>query len=224
MQFIFIFDSKLTWNKHLVDIKSIAAKNLNLLKTLSHSRFGSDRKLLLRIHQSIILPTIEYGSFVYASASKTNLTKLDSIHRSGIRISTGAFRTSPKESLLVDSGMLPLSFKRDKQLIKFTYKVLSYSKHPLHGFIKDEMRCAKNERRKLNYQPVYLRGRKAINNFNMSFYDFYFNEQKFCQVPPWQSKLIIIDRLSNYNKNDTNVKVYNKTWADQKSETFRDCP
>ena len=48
------FDSKLNWTPHLKIVKARATRNLNLIKMLSHSHFGSDRKLLLRIHKMII--------------------------------------------------------------------------------------------------------------------------------------------------------------------------
>lgn len=39
------FDVKLNWKKHITEIKPKSFKNLNLLKMLSNSNFGLDRKL-----------------------------------------------------------------------------------------------------------------------------------------------------------------------------------
>ena len=44
---------------------------------------------------------------LYNTASAGRLNKLDSIHREGIEIYTGAFRTFPVESLHVDANDLP---------------------------------------------------------------------------------------------------------------------
>ena len=68
-----IFDSKLTWNEHIKYIKAKAMRSLNLLKILSHSKYGSDRKTMLRLLEMSILPIIDYGSILYESASDNQL-------------------------------------------------------------------------------------------------------------------------------------------------------
>jgi hypothetical protein len=44
-------------------------KKLNLLKTLSHKKWGSDKRMLLRIHQMVILSILRYGNTGYGSAT-----------------------------------------------------------------------------------------------------------------------------------------------------------
>jgi hypothetical protein len=48
------FDVRLNWKKHIKDVKARARRKLNLLKSLSHTSWGSDQKTLLQIHQMII--------------------------------------------------------------------------------------------------------------------------------------------------------------------------
>ncbi|XP_055938219.1 uncharacterized protein LOC129968387 [Argiope bruennichi] len=80
--------------------------NLILLETqirnafvLSRTSWGADRTSLLRIYQAVILSRIEYGCMVYGAACPSVLRRLDTIHHSALRICSGAFRTSPVESL-----------------------------------------------------------------------------------------------------------------------------
>jgi hypothetical protein len=49
-----IMDERMNWKEHLKDTKTRATKKLNLLKTLSHKKWGSDQKMLLRVHQMVI--------------------------------------------------------------------------------------------------------------------------------------------------------------------------
>ena len=49
----------------------------------------------------------QYGCQIYNTASAGRLKKLESIHREGIRIYTGAFRTSTVESLHVEANDPP---------------------------------------------------------------------------------------------------------------------
>ena len=56
---------------------------------------------MLLIFQALIRSALDYGSFVYVSASKTVLAKLDVVHAKALRFCCGAFRTSPVPALLV---------------------------------------------------------------------------------------------------------------------------
>jgi hypothetical protein len=58
---------------------------------------------------------------------------LDPIHNEGIRLSTGAFRTSPTNSILCHAGELPLDVLREKELLNYGIKRKSTPNHI--GFI-----------------------------------------------------------------------------------------
>ena len=66
---------------------------------------------------------MDYGCQLYNTASTGRLKKLDSIHREGIRIYTGAFRTSPVEALHVESNDPPLELRRNELELRFLYKL-----------------------------------------------------------------------------------------------------
>jgi hypothetical protein len=125
------FDRKLSWKLYINEIKNRAYKRLNLIKMLAHCKYGSDRKFLLRMHNIFILSIFDYCSFIYSSASKSILKTLDTIHHQGIKISIGAFRTSPSISILTESGQIPLKFRRDRQIMNYALKIYSFPNHPL---------------------------------------------------------------------------------------------
>ena len=79
------FDYKLTWKTHIQETKTKGNKALNLLKMLSHLRWGADRKSLLRIYRNIIRPKLDYGSQIYASAAERVLESLNSIPNAAIK-------------------------------------------------------------------------------------------------------------------------------------------
>ncbi|GBN20124.1 hypothetical protein AVEN_46020-1 [Araneus ventricosus] len=78
-----------------------------MLKVLSNISWGADRTSLLRIYQAMILSRIDYGCAVYGSACNSVLRKLDPVHHSALRICSGAFRTSPIESLYAECTKCP---------------------------------------------------------------------------------------------------------------------
>jgi len=47
---------------------------------------------------------INYGSMIYGTAKRNILNTLDPIHNQGIRLATGAFTTSPEDSVLCNAG------------------------------------------------------------------------------------------------------------------------
>ena len=104
-----IFNSNLTWAKHIDDLKLKVKKSLNLLNVIFGFDWGADKKILLRIYDALCRSKLDYGCQIYSSASKSKLDALNVVHNAGLRtgICSGAFRTSV-ESLYVDTPQLPL--------------------------------------------------------------------------------------------------------------------
>ena len=107
-------DRKLNYESHIRKLKISCNKAMSILKCLSHRNWGSDRLSLLRIYRALIRSKLDYGCQVYDSATASNLKTLDSVHHQGIRLSIGAFRTSPVDSLYAESGEPSLSYRRKK--------------------------------------------------------------------------------------------------------------
>lgn len=118
-----VFDSRLTWVPHFRYIKASCQKALSLLRVLSHTSWGADRDTLLLLHRTLILPKLEYGCEIYSSATEARLRVLDSVHHAGVRLATGAFRTSPIPSLLVDAGFWPLDLRRQSSCLRCWFRV-----------------------------------------------------------------------------------------------------
>ena len=87
---------------------------LSILRCVSHLKWGADRRTLLMLYRSIIRSKIDYGSQVYGSAPERILSKLDTVHNAALRLCTGAFRSSPIDSLLVECNEMSLSRRRTK--------------------------------------------------------------------------------------------------------------
>ena len=75
---------------------------------------------------------MDYGCIVYGSASKTALAKLDPVHNQGLRLSLGAFRSSPVESLFVEANELPLEIRRDKLALQYVLKLKANPENPAY--------------------------------------------------------------------------------------------
>ncbi|KAL4120087.1 hypothetical protein QTP88_012826 [Uroleucon formosanum] len=99
------FDHKASWIPHILNLKNTTAPRLNIIKTLGHTSWGAKSQTLLKIHKAFILSKLDYGAPIFSSAKHTKLKTLETIHNSGIRLSIGAFRSSPIKSILNIAGI-----------------------------------------------------------------------------------------------------------------------
>ena len=131
-----LLDKGLTFTHHINEVVCKVKQRFSILKVVSHFNWGADRITLLRIYQALCLSKIDYGCQIYGSACKTSLKKLDVIHNTGLRICSGAYRTSPVNSLYVDSGIPPLFIRRQELSLRYLSRVLSGSQNPNFKYVK----------------------------------------------------------------------------------------
>ena len=124
------FDKKLTFDSHIRNLKLKVKKSLNILKVVSAFDWGADKKTLLKLYNSLCRSKLGYACEIYSSACKSKLKELDAVHNLGLRICTGAFRTSPVESIYVDSGQLPLDLRRQELGLRYIQRIKSNPQNP----------------------------------------------------------------------------------------------
>ena len=130
-----IFDSKLSFIPHINYMKAKCNKSLNLLKVVSRFDWGADRTTLLRLYRAVIRSQLDYGSIVWGSARKSYIKILDPIHHQGLRIATGAFRTSPVESLYVESNEESLYRRRERLSLQYALQLGSSPANPTFDMV-----------------------------------------------------------------------------------------
>ena len=128
-------DYRLNWKEHIVTLKVDCMKRLDLLKCLSHSSWGSDSPSMLRIYRAIIRSKMDYGCFIYGSARETTLKLLDPVHNSAIRLCTGAYRSSPVESLYAESGEQSLGKRRLQMLMQYFARTLQLESSAVYPYV-----------------------------------------------------------------------------------------
>ena len=179
-----IFDHRLSWVPHLKSIKTKCLEALKILRVLSHTSWGSDREIILRLHKVFILSKLLYGCEVYSSATANHLKILDAIHHEGIRLATGAFKSSPIQSLLVDAGEFPLEYYIKMCQVRLWYRLqrlpdsLAFktaNKENFFHFYRSHPRSV---------HPFGYRVKEILTQFNLP-------RNQVCQVdftatPPWK--------------------------------------
>ncbi|GFX60249.1 putative RNA-directed DNA polymerase from transposon X-element [Trichonephila clavipes] len=162
-----IFDRRLTFLPHILHLRKKCEKSLNLLKVLSNTSWGADRTSLLRVYQAIVLSRIDYGCVAYGSACNSTLQKLDPVHHMALRICSGAFRTSPVQSLYVICHQLPLDLRRRKLSLAYYFKILSVPSHPLQNVYMSTSMKRLYDARPSNIRPFMDRMKLHISELDL---------------------------------------------------------
>ena len=63
-----LFDYKLSFIRHITFLEIRCTKSLDLIKVLSNTTWGADRKVFLRLYRSLIRSKLDYGCIVNGSA------------------------------------------------------------------------------------------------------------------------------------------------------------
>lgn len=114
-----IFDRFLTWRDHINDLVEKCKQDMNVLRLVSGTSFGADKKTLVNLYKALILSKIDYGCQAYNSALPSCLKSLDLIQNQAMRIATRAVRSTPINALEVECGLKPLSLRREELILKY---------------------------------------------------------------------------------------------------------
>ena len=124
-----IFDQKLTWKFHIKDLVQRCQKPFMIMEKVSKHDWGGDRTSLKLLYLSLIRSKIDYASFLYSTAAASHLIKLDRLQNRAIRIITGNMRCTSVYTLEVESGIIPLYYRRQQLALQYFGKVCRISDH-----------------------------------------------------------------------------------------------
>ena len=217
-----IWDTKLTFEPHIKYLKARCQKSLNILKVLSRTEWGADRTTLLKLYRSLVRSKLDYGCIVYGSASKTALVKLDPVHNQGLRLSLGAFRSSPVESLYVEAHEPPLEIRREKLALQYAIKLKGNPRNPAYDVVFNP-----------KYQNLYANKDSATDSFGI-YCKKLLKEAKIDvaeiainsipDVPIWDSEPVTVDfTLSEFDKSSTSSTVFKSRFNEVKQKYLDFC-
>ncbi|XP_075163337.1 uncharacterized protein LOC142235971 [Haematobia irritans] len=194
------FDHKYNFKNHCISLKKSLQPRLNIIKYLSSPRSYVHTNNLLKIAQAIILSKIDYGLILYNVAPKTAMSAIESTMHNAIRSSLRAFRTTPVQNLLAESGFESLPERSYKLKCRLSYKTICIQPNILSkellllGKRKTNLRC-----------PSALFSIFKISK-NLGLTKFKTHTHKY---PPWALDTKLFDAsLTNLNKNNTNPTIF----------------
>ena len=131
------FDKKLTWAPHINNIAIRCKQKINVLKGMAGTKGFNTYKNLLLIYRAIIRSTIDYGCEAYDSACKSTKNTLNSIQYQALSICLGSLKGTSLQTLLVESGEMPLDLRRKMLAQKFRILVENEESQPLSHSVED---------------------------------------------------------------------------------------
>ena len=210
-----IFDQKLSWLPHFTMLKQEVNNRLKILKIVTNSKFNTNNKILLNIYKSLILPKLEYGSVAYHTAPPTTLAMLDPLHHQGLRICLKAFRTTPFESLYVESGIPSLQNRRKLSCCQFYFRCLEYPNNYCNKILLNTNSDAKFRNKKHGPFPPGMIIRKYLSDLNVGTPKIITKNQN--PFPYWlMPKIQVCTDLTFYPKSATSTDVLKQRFLDHK--------
>ncbi|XP_065093119.1 uncharacterized protein LOC135713813 [Ochlerotatus camptorhynchus] len=101
-------DNKLRFVKHAKLVKDNVNNKLNILRTLNGRFSEASRSTLTKVARALVVPSILYGAELWSRGGVSLLKILEPQYNEAYRICSGALRSSPIASLLVENGKVPL--------------------------------------------------------------------------------------------------------------------
>ena len=100
----------MTWSSHIKKLKNDCQPSLSLMRNLSHLSWGADKKTLTHLYKALVQSKLNYACQTYCNNSKIT-EAVNKIQNEGLRIISGAFKSSPIKSLQVDCNIMPLELQ-----------------------------------------------------------------------------------------------------------------
>ncbi|GFX56018.1 RNase H domain-containing protein [Trichonephila clavipes] len=110
---------------------------------------------------------MDYGCAIYGSTCNSAPKTLDPVHHMALRICSGAFPTSPVQSLYVNCNQRPLYLRRRKLFLAYYFKILSVPSHPLKNAYMSTRMKRLYDARPSNIRPFMDRMKRLITELDL---------------------------------------------------------
>ncbi|KAG5864455.1 hypothetical protein JTB14_014010 [Gonioctena quinquepunctata] len=108
---------------------------------------------------------------------------MDAVHNTALRLTLGAYRTTPTKSLYSEAGEPSLQLRRQYLSLRYAATVSSDSNHPTYyNTLTNRFRILYENRRRITH-PFYHRINKYTSELNVNFPKTL--PKNFLDAPPW---------------------------------------
>ncbi|GFY16077.1 RNase H domain-containing protein [Trichonephila clavipes] len=138
--------------------------------------------------------------------------KLDPVHHMALRICSGAFHTSPVQSLYVNCNQLPLDLRRRKLSFAYNFKILSVPSHPLKNVYMSTSMKRLYDVRLSNIWPFMNRMKRLITELALPIVEI--QQRNLLLFQPWNTpRFHYINPFANYSKYTVTPVIFQRVFA-----------
>ena len=130
-------DRRLTWKPHIKETEKRATKRLSILKKLAGTKWGAKNTILKQVYTGNIRPVMEYASSAWATAARTNTSRLAKVQNTSMRLITGGLKTTPTIALDATTGLAPLDIRREEKILLQHEQLQRLLSHPAHQLLQN---------------------------------------------------------------------------------------
>ena len=120
-------DRQLTLKNHVENLRAKATRRLRLVKKLSSTDWGSDKRTLRGLYLGYVRSALEYGAALMTTCSRANQTSLDKIQNNALRLINGGMRSAPTAACEIHANIEPLGKRREKAALELYEKTMRTS-------------------------------------------------------------------------------------------------
>ena len=187
-------------------LKSRCQKALDIIKVVSSTEWGAEKKVLLNLYRSLVRSKLDYGCFIYGSARKSYIKILDAVHHQGLRLCLGAYRTSPVESLYAEANEPSLEHRRIKLGLQYATKLRAYPSNPAYDCVFNPLYQDIYQKHENKIPPFGIRIKPHIDACDINLDTIIPSAIPKC--PPWElPKPVFIFDLRQHKKSTTNPLI-----------------
>ncbi|VDO11948.1 unnamed protein product, partial [Rodentolepis nana] len=115
-----MFDTKLTWKRHIAKIEERVSNRLNELKRLAGCVWGCARSTLNTTYKMFIQPIMLYCCEPLIAATEVTLKPLEKAQNQALQLITGGMKSTPIDAMLLVTGSTTIcSLIKEKALILY---------------------------------------------------------------------------------------------------------
>ena len=152
--------------------------------------------ILKKTYTSYIRPTLEYGALVWGTAAKSKLRKIDKVQNLGLRIITGAMKTTPIRAMEDIATLSSMEARRETKIVTQYTKLEASEHHPLKPKLLKTSSTKRLQRSNFIQEAKHLKNKYKIENIVIEAIQLQNHFPPWDPIPP----LKIRDSLSNIRK------------------------
>ncbi|WP_179116290.1 ribonuclease H family protein, partial [Solemya velum gill symbiont] len=208
-----VFDPQLSYLPHIKYLVTKCKRSLDILRVLASTQWGCDRDTLLTIYRLLIRSKLDYGSIIYGATRHSYLRYLNSIHHSGLRLSLGAFRTTPIDSLYAAAHEPSLGYRRLQLSLDYITRLRANPDNPAYSCVFSPPISDFYDTHQSLIPPF---GVNTLPHFEASnIPSTHILPQRLPHIPPWFLYPPPVDlSLHDYLKTTTSPLVYRSLFAE----------